>query len=216
MSKLDNRQIEVAEVVFPCENLAENLAFFTATLGFRIESIYPADTPRIAVVSAYGTRLRLEEKSGISPKELHLTFRGTEIVAGAYDELVAPNGTRVKFEATDIPPVIPDLVPSLTVQKVGGQPNWVIGRAGMQYRDLIPDRLGGRYIASHIRIPEGGPVPDYVHHHHILFQLIYCYKGWVRVVYEDQGLPFLMHPGDCVFSHHISGTRCWNAPKGSR
>jgi quercetin dioxygenase-like cupin family protein len=104
----------------------------------------------------------------------------------------------VKFEATDIPPVIPELVSSLTVQKVGVQSNWGIGRAGMQYRDLIPDRLGGRYIASHIRIPEGGPVPDYVHHHHILFQLIYCYKGWVRVVYEDQGAPFLMRPGDCV------------------
>jgi quercetin dioxygenase-like cupin family protein len=198
MSKLDSRQIEVAEVVFPCENLAENLAFFTDTLGFRIESIYPADTPRIAVVSAYGTRLRLEEKSGVAPNELHLTCRRTEVAACAYDELVAPNGTRVKFEATDIPPVIPDLLSSLTVQKVGDQSNWVIGRAGMQYRDLIPDRLGGRYIASHIRIPEGGPVSDYVHHHHILFQLIYCYKGWVRVVYEDQGAPFLMHPGDCV------------------
>ena len=28
--------------------------------------------------------------------------------------------------------------------------------------------------------------------------MIYCYKGWVRVVYEDQGEPFIMHPGDCV------------------
>ena len=198
MSKLNCRQIEVAEVVFPCENLAENLAFFTDTLGFRIESIYPADAPRVAVVAAYGTRLRLEEKTGVTPDALCLICRGAEVVAGAYDELVAPNGTRVKFETTDIPPVIPELVSSLTVQKVGGQSNWGIGRAGMQYRDLIPDRLGGRYIASHIRIPEGGPVPDYVHHHHILFQLIYCYKGWVRVVYEDQGDPFLMHPGDCV------------------
>ena len=34
------------------------------------------------------------------------------------------------------------------------------GRAGMVYRDLIPDRLGGAFIASHITIPEGGPVPD--------------------------------------------------------
>ena len=111
---------------------------------------------------------------------------------------MAPNGTRVEFEATETPPVIPDLVSSLTVQKAGVRSNWGIGRAGMHYRDLIPDRLGGRYIASHIRILKGGPVPDYVHHHHILFQLIYCYKGWVRVVYEDQGVPFLMHPGDCV------------------
>ena len=27
-------------------------------------------------------------------------------------------------------------------------------------RDLIPGRLGGRFIASHIVIPDGGPVPD--------------------------------------------------------
>jgi quercetin dioxygenase-like cupin family protein len=68
----------------------------------------------------------------------------------------------------------------------------------MHYRDLLPDRQGGRYIASHIRIPDGGPVPDYVHFHAIRFQIIYCYRGWVRVVYEDQGEPFVMHPGDCV------------------
>ena len=75
---------------------------------------------------------------------------------------------------------------------------WVTGRAGMQYRDLIPDRLGGRVIASHIRILNGGPVPDYVHHHHVEFQMIYCYSGWVKVVYEDQGPSFVMQAGDCV------------------
>ena len=74
----------------------------------------------------------------------------------------------------------------------------VAGRAGMLYRDLIPGRLGGRVIASHIRIPQGGPVPDYVHYHHVRFQMIYCAKGWVRVVYQDQGAPFVMHEGDCV------------------
>jgi hypothetical protein len=42
-------------------------------------------------------------------------------------------------------------------------------------------------IASHIRIPDGGPVPDMVHFHKVGFQLIFCIKGWVDVVYEDQG-----------------------------
>ena len=68
----------------------------------------------------------------------------------------------------------------------------------MLYRDLIPAREGGRFIASHIRIPDGGPVPDNVHFHKIRFQMIYNYKGWVRLVYEDQGEPFVMGPGDCV------------------
>jgi quercetin dioxygenase-like cupin family protein len=72
------------------------------------------------------------------------------------------------------------------------------GRAGMLYRDLIPNRLGGRYIASHIRIIDGGPVADWVHFHRIAFQVIAVRRGWVRVVYEDQGEPFVMDAGDLV------------------
>lgn len=75
---------------------------------------------------------------------------------------------------------------------------WYVGRAGMQYRDLIPGRLGGRFIASHIRIPDGGETQDYVHYHKALFQVIYCKTGWARLVYEDQGAPFLLEAGDCV------------------
>jgi len=75
----------------------------------------------------------------------------------------------------------------------GGQ-----GRAGMLYRDLIPGRLGGRYIASHITIPAGGPVADWVHYHRVAFQLIAVRRGWVRVVYEGQGEPFVINPGDLV------------------
>jgi quercetin dioxygenase-like cupin family protein len=72
------------------------------------------------------------------------------------------------------------------------------GRAGMLYRDLIPSRLGGRYIASHIAIPEGGPVSDWVHFHRVALQVIYVRRGWVRVVYEGQGDPFVMRQGDLV------------------
>src|SRR5262245_27266706 len=75
---------------------------------------------------------------------------------------------------------------------------WYVGRAGMQYRDLIPCRLGGRFIASHIRILDGGETPDYVHYHRALFQMIYCKAGWALVVYEDQGPPFALEAGDCV------------------
>src|SRR5207344_1447138 len=72
------------------------------------------------------------------------------------------------------------------------------GRAGMHYRDLVPSRLGGRYIASHITIADGGPVADWVHYHRIAVQLICVRRGWVRVVYEDQGEPFVMFAGDMV------------------
>ena len=55
--------------------------------------------------------------------------------------------------------------------------DWITGRAGMEYRDLIPDRLGGKVIASHIRLTTGGEVPDYVHYHKVDFQMIYCKVG---------------------------------------
>jgi quercetin dioxygenase-like cupin family protein len=72
------------------------------------------------------------------------------------------------------------------------------GRAGMFYRDLIPSRLGGRYVASHITIPTGGTISDWVHFHRVAMQLIVVRKGWVRLVYEDHGDPFIMNPGDLV------------------
>ncbi|MEO7864967.1 MAG: hypothetical protein ABIR63_03740 [Sphingomicrobium sp.] len=86
--------------------------------------------------------------------------------------------------------------PEFLISRAGGEE--AEGRAGMLYRDLIPGRLGGQYIASHITIPEGGPVADWVHYHRVAFQMIAVRRGWVRVVYEGQGDPFVMNAGDVV------------------
>lgn len=80
----------------------------------------------------------------------------------------------------------------------GSQNGWVTGRAGMMYRDLTVDRIGGMMAVSHIRLTEGGEVPDYVHYHKIEFQMIRCIAGRIKVVYEDQGEPFWLEPGDWV------------------
>jgi len=88
--------------------------------------------------------------------------------------------------------------PSKNVVAASPGTDWTIGRAGMMYRDLIPHRLGGKLIASHIRILDGGEVADTVHYHKIDFQIIYCLKASIRVVYEGQGEPFWLEPGDCV------------------
>jgi quercetin dioxygenase-like cupin family protein len=99
----------------------------------------------------------------------------------------------------ELPPpgdALPPFVAEFMVTGAGASPGH--GRAGMLYRDLIPGRLGGRYIASHILIPQGGAVGDWVHFHRLALQMIYVRHGWVRVVYEDQGEPFLMHEGDLV------------------
>jgi quercetin dioxygenase-like cupin family protein len=109
-------------------------------------------------------------------------------------------GTRVRLTShPDAPPPsdkLPLFRPEFVVTRAGTASGE--GRAGMHYRDLIPGRLGGRYIASHIAIAEGGPVADWVHFHRIAVQLICVRKGWVRVVYEDQGDPFVMAAGDMV------------------
>ncbi|MFN6964771.1 MAG: cupin domain-containing protein [Pyrinomonadaceae bacterium] len=96
-----------------------------------------------------------------------------------------------------------------------GTTGWAAGRAGMEYRDLIPGRLGGRVIASHIRLTRGGEVPDHVHYHKIGFQMIYCVKGAIRVVYEDQGEPFWLRPGDCVLQPPEIRHRVLEAEAGS-
>jgi len=99
-------------------------------------------------------------------------------------------------DALPIPAELPPFVSEFVLTRAGGSSGH--GRAGMLYRDLIPARLGGRYIGSHIAIPGGGPVSDWVHYHRIAFQIIYVRRGWVRVVYEGQGEPFVMKPGDFV------------------
>jgi quercetin dioxygenase-like cupin family protein len=68
----------------------------------------------------------------------------------------------------------------------------------MLYRDLLPSRLGGRWVASHIRVARGGPVKDRVHHHALRLQLLYCLSGTSELVYEDQGPPFAFRAGDLV------------------
>ena len=191
-------RVHTAEVVLPCTELDATLAFFTATLGFRVAAIFPADAPQVAVVAGYGLRLRLDCAAGGDLGTVRLSCRGPDTVAGGARRLTAPNGTVVEIADADPPLVLPPLAPQLVVTRRAADATWHRGRAGMTYRDLIPDRLGGRFIASHIRIEGGGPVPDYVHFHKIRFQMIYVARGWVRVVYEDQGEPFVMHAGDCV------------------
>src|SRR4051794_33304047 len=187
-----------AEVCLPSTDLAADLAYFTETLGFRLDTIYPADDPAVATVSGHGLRLRLERGSAAAPGELRLFCRTPDAFAAGRRELTAPNGTRILIVDANPPLQTPRTEHAFIVRRLKDNSPWVIGRAGMHYRDLIPGRLGGSIIASHIRIPDAGPVPDMVHYHTVGFQLIFCYHGWVRLVYEDQGPPFLLKAGDCV------------------
>jgi quercetin dioxygenase-like cupin family protein len=190
--------VQAAEVCLPTTDLTADLAYFTDTLGFRLDTIFPADDPAVATLSAHGLRIRLERGAAVAPGVLRLLCRDPGVFAGGTRELAAPGGTRILLVDAHPPLEIPPTAHEFVVRRLTDSAPWVIGRAGMRYRDLIPGRLGGSIIASHIRIPEAGPVPDMVHYHAVGFQLIFCYTGWVRLVYEDQGPPFVLRAGDCV------------------
>lgn len=187
--------IEQAEIVLPSGQLSYTISFFVDTLGFQLDSIMPADDPRTAQLSGHGVRVVFDSQCTGDPGVFRL--RMTDGVTR--EALLAPNGTRIEFAPAISEIVMPPSQPRLCIQQLQHDEGaWKMGRAGMHYRDLIPDRQGGQFIASHIRIPKGGPVGDNVHHHDVRLQLIYCYRGWVRLVYEDQGEPFVMNAGDCV------------------
>lgn len=139
------KEVAITENTVKVEDLDAAIEDYRAK-GWRLDMIFPADSPREASMSAGNESIRLV-RSG---------------------QLTMDSG------------------------------KWSAGRAGMMYRDLIPGRIGGKVIASHIKLLEDGPVADYVHYHKVEFQMIYCLKGRIEVVYEDQGPPFWLEPGDCV------------------
>lgn len=180
----------VACLVLRCRDLAANEAFFRE-LGFRLATVFPADSPRELELLGHGLRICLQLGSRDGGGQLR--------VPGAVPrELQAPNGARVEIvRVAAALPELQSIAPTFAVHR-GSTVPFHTGRAGMQYRDLLPDRLGGGWIVSCIRIERGGPVPDYVHFHRLAAQALYCTVGRVRLVYEDQGEPFDMVAGDCV------------------
>ena len=192
----DRVTIQSAQTVLPCADLDPTIEFFVDRLGFRLDAIFPADDPSVAVLSGHGATVRLDGSVDGAAGHLRLLFDDAGLVdAGT---VVAPNGTVIDMVRANPPVEVPPVVDELVINRLHDEARWIVGRAGMRYRDLIPGRLGGSFIASHIHIPDAGPVPDYVHFHHVRFQMIFCVGGWVRLVYEDQGEPFVLEAGDCV------------------
>jgi mannose-6-phosphate isomerase-like protein (cupin superfamily) len=159
--------------------------------GFRLEEIAPADDPSEAVMSGHGLRLRLD-RAHRGALEL-LVFAAPGATPGRH---VGPGGLVISVVAPGASESAP-AAPAFVHTRLAETP-FHEGRAGLLYRDLLPSRLGGRWVASHIRAARGGPVTDRVHHHAVRLQLIYCLSGEARLVYEDQGPQFTFRGGDLV------------------
>lgn len=181
------------QFVVPCTELEATIDWFVDVAGFRMLMLRPADDPTVAVLEGYGVEVRLDRTLGKGTTGLRIPVDSVPPEA----TLIAPNDTVIEFVLADPPGSLPENAPDFVISKASDA-DFGQGRAGMLYRDLVPLRHGGRYIASHIRIEDGGPVPDYVHHHHVRFQMIFCNAGWAELVYEDQGPPFRFEAGDCV------------------
>ncbi|MFM8517303.1 MAG: cupin domain-containing protein [Nevskiaceae bacterium] len=200
--------IASARILLPCRDLPALLAFLTETVGLQLERIFPAEEPAVADLRGFGLALRLSTQEPVSgaPPILQLLCDRSALPAGTAEVLHGPEGWQVRLLHSSISIEVPEghqsfvisRLPAATASARYEGPAWTVGRAGMRYRDLLPDRYDGRFVASHIAIVEGGVVPDYVHYHHVRFQMIYCLAGWVRLVYEDQGEPFILNAGDCV------------------
>ena len=180
------------QFVIPCLDLEANVAWFEE-LGFLMRLITPADAPAVAVLDGHGVTVRLD--TSLAPGGAGLRLPAVD--GAAPSRHVGPDGTVVEFVVDPVELSLPANDPVFVLDR-HADAGFGVGRAGMQYRDLVPQRHGGRYVASHIAIPVGGPVPDYVHHHHIRFQMIFCHAGWADLVYEDQGPAFRFEAGDGV------------------
>jgi quercetin dioxygenase-like cupin family protein len=191
--------IHSAQIVLPTADLNASLEFFTTQLGFRLEMIMPADSPILADISGHGISIRLERRENAASTVMLRLLCNYKFREKFPDHMfLAPGGIRIELVEHPAPIILPPAAQEFVLTRGASDTAWSEGRAGMLYRDLIPGKARGRFIASHIRIPNGGETADYVHYHRVRFQMIYCISGWARLVYEDQGPPFIMNAGDCV------------------
>ena len=99
-----------AEVLLPTSDLRKDLPFFTRVLGMRMDMIYPADDPAVAVFSGHGLRVRLDQGSAAPPAHLRILTDAPDAVAGGERRLTAPGGTTVEIDELNPPLVLPRLL----------------------------------------------------------------------------------------------------------
>lgn len=167
----------------PTQDIAMEIAFLREKkeLNLQMTSIFPADDPRVCTFTGPdGLRLRVDATSRAPAPTIRMVVsqsneNGEEKNGDAEGErtILAPGGSRfVLTYKEDLKlPAIETLVPTSSgenfqIRRLEDAP-FIAGRAGMLYRDLVPCRVGGSMIASHIRIPTGGPVGDSVHFHRV-------------------------------------------------
>ena len=195
-AKGERYYIEDIFLSIPVLDFGRSLAFYREELGFRLEMIRPADEPREAVIEKNGSKVRLFKASAEQVKQgpvLELES-SKDLSAIAQD----PDGLPIVCLPKEDFPGSFDAGPQKFQFMRATPEGWHQGRAGMEYRDLIPDRLNGQYIASHIHVKARTSLADQPHFHPIRYQMIYCLEGEASVSYQDQGPDIVFKAGDCL------------------
>ncbi len=182
---------------------AHSRVFHGEASGFRLEAIFPADAPAVAVIAGHGLRLRLEREGGEgTPGRIPACSAAEPERVRRAGSACSPRPTAPESNSwrRRPPVVVPPL--KLRVRALADGQRRRLGRGprgdALPRSDSEPPRRALRRLPYPHRSSGGSAVPDYVHFHKIRFQMIYCRKGWTRLVYEDQGEPFLLRAGDCV------------------
>ena len=76
-----------AEIRLPTAELRNDLPFYTKVLGMRLDMIYPADNPQVAVVSGHGLRLRIEKGAPETRRKLLAHALRVQVKQGHPDAL---------------------------------------------------------------------------------------------------------------------------------
>ena len=198
MLNVDKNSIEKAEVILNTSLLNEEIFFLENEIGFKLKEIYPADSPKFALLEGFGLNIVLKlEKENSKYNLTHIRVRLDKSSKKIKSKLLtSPGGNKVEFIIEQSYEIITKFPNSIEINQ--NTHTWNNGRAGMLYRDLLPSRYGGYIIASHIKLDSIGKVHDRVHYHNIDFQVLYCLKGKVKLAYENQNNYIMFNKGDCI------------------
>jgi quercetin dioxygenase-like cupin family protein len=191
---MEEKVMDAACCVLPTRDLQADVLFFTRDVGFQLLTLNPAGNPVQAELGGFGLTIRLDKRHR-APDAGCIVIKTHQHTVS--DDMRSPSGTLVIRESLHEPAQQTIKKHAAEICTLRSSP-WTAGKAGTQTRELIPSRLGGGIVATHIRIPNGGPVADRVHYHTANFQLVFCVQGWITLVYEDQGEPITLSAGDCV------------------
>lgn len=191
---MEKKPIYEACCLLPTHDLQADVAFFTKDIGFELVSISPAGDPIRAELSGFGLAIRLDTQH-VAKDSGCIVIKTAQVREN--DQMRSPGGTVIIRETVKQASQQTIEQHQTEVCTLRTSP-WIAGQAGTQTRELIPSRLGGAILAKHFRIPNGGPVVDRVHYHTANFQLVFCVRGWIKLVYEDQGEPITLSAGECV------------------